>query len=290
MNCKIYLDPKEDKEQRCQLFFVIYANNKRAKIFSGVKVQPQNWNNGIIRKREFNGDLKQAILNTKFGILNSIITEAKLNMLLLDPSEIKETYLARIKKKEQKKTVSGKTGLLEFIDHYIVKYTDIHKPSTLRTFKQVKSKIRDFDKSITMEDINHDWMMRYCGFLVSENLEDSTIKFRHIKSIKVMAHEAKRIGIPVSDQVDLFKWKAVPKQPFYAEWKEVEDIQDITDFVFPIQEKVRDLFLLSCYTGLRHSDLKRIKPENLYKQGDQLVLRVIVTKTDFDYSIPIGNS
>lgn len=288
MNVNIYLDKKPDANAKCQLFFHITGNGSKSKVSSNIKVSPENWVNGSINKREPNYDLNNAILQTKFGMLNRIIAEAELKMMKSSPVEVKEAYLRKLKYKEQEKTILDKNGLVAYFDFYKEQYKNIHKANTIRGLKQVRDHIEKFDPTISMEDVNQTWLVGYCNYLIELKLEDSTIKDRHIKAIKSVCNEGRRNKVIISDQVDKFKWKAIPKQPFSATWEEVLAIQGITDFITPIQGLVRDLFLFSCYTGLRHSDLEEINPKNIIKQGDQLMLRVVVTKTDFDYSIPLN--
>lgn len=289
MNAKIYLDPKQDSNGNCQLFFHITGSGTKSKIFSGIKVVEENWSNGRILKREYNGDLKNSILQTKFSILARIIAEAELKGLKSTPAEIKSVFQTKIDQQEKgMTTLAGNHLLTGYLDYYENVYKTIYKHNTIRGIKQVRDHVEKFDPQVTMEGINHTWLVKYCSYLVKLELEDSTIKDRHLKSIKAAAKEALRNGIPVSDQVEKFRWKSTAKQPFFATWEEVQAIKAITEFVLPIQERVRDLFILSCFTGLRESDLREIQKDHISKQGEQIMLRVRVVKTDFDYSIPLG--
>ena len=50
-------------------------------------------------------------------------------------------------------------------------------------------------------------------------------------------------------------------------------------------DRVRDLFIIGCYTGLRFSDLSQIRPENFIKNGTQLKIKTV--KTGETVVIPI---
>jgi site-specific recombinase XerD len=52
-------------------------------------------------------------------------------------------------------------------------------------------------------------------------------------------------------------------------------------------ERVRDLFVIGCYTGLRWSDYKRIKPEHFYKRGEVTILYLKSEKTVHETKVPI---
>ena len=288
MTITIYLDTKPDTDGRQQIFFDVKGQNKRSRFSSGIKVHKDNFNGSTISKKEINADLKNALLQAKYSTLTNIIAEDNLKEIELLPSQVKESDTKRTKEKEPKKPVTGKHSLVEYFDRYKDLYSKVYKSNTIRADKQVKDHIIKFDPDIAIEDINQNWLVRYCSYLVDLELEDSTIKERHLKSIRNICKEARREGITVSIQLDKFTWKSQPKQPFFATWDEVEEIEKIKDFVLPIQERIRDIFLLSCYTGLRDSDLKEIRKENLFKQGKQTMLKIRVTKTNFDYAIPLS--
>lgn len=55
--------------------------------------------------------------------------------------------------------------------------------------------------------------------------------------------------------------------------------------LYGMTEKVRDMFIFSCYTGLAYSDLVKIKKSDVFKQGDDLCIRDKRVKTGQLYTI-----
>ncbi len=287
MNASIYMESRPDKTGRNSLFFYINGMGKRSKIFSGIKVLPQNWKQNRIHKNEPNFDLLNTLLQTKFNILSRIISEAKLKNLNVSPNDIKNAYLSNFEKKEEQNIV-GDHRLIPFMENYKKTYESIHKVSTLRALNQVKAQIEKYKPESTFEEINHLWLIGFCNHLIKEDMSDSTIKHRHLKTIKFLSKEAERSGIKINPEIYRFTWKSMAQTPFCASWEEVEKIKGITDLINKNLEIVRDTFILSCYTGLRDSDLRNISANNIVKQGVQTMLRVVMVKTDFDYSIPLS--
>lgn len=80
-----------------------------------------------------------------------------------------------------------------------------------------------------------------------------------------------------------FKAHKVPGFSIYLTESEIEDLYklDLTDK--PYLDRVRDLFIIGCWTGLRFSDFTSIKPENV--QGDFLHIKTF--KTGESVIIPI---
>lgn len=288
MRINTYLESRPDLDGKKGIYFFISANGKRAKLFSGVKIDPGNWIDGKIGRKEIDNNLKNSIIQTKLSLLSKIVTEAGLKLLKPSPEEVKQEFLFRISKGEEKKVLTQKHSIIDFIAAYKMKYANVRKPSTLRAVDQVTAKIKKFDPNSTLEGMTQDWILRYCSFLVGENIQDSTIKLRHLKTLKFLTKDALQLGIKVPSHIDKFKWKSQSKQQFFATWDEVEAIMNLTEFQYPFQEKVRDLFILSCFTGLRFSDLVKISRNNISTQSGQKMLRVVVVKTGFDYQIPLN--
>lgn len=289
MNLKIYLDSKPDKEGKCQIFFVLVGQGSRSKIYSGFKCNPDNWKDGQVLKGEDNHTLKNSIIKAKASLIDRIISEAGIKMIQISPTQVKKEFNDRMDKDAASDGVPvNRLLLVNYCDYYKKQYEGIREHNTTRAIKQVRDHIEKFSPKVSLIEVNHKWLTDYCKYLVSLGLEDSSIKDRHLKTIKGVCKDAMKDGIRISPQVEQFRWKTVEKQPFFADWEEVLAIQNIDNFVRNVHEKARDLFILSCYTGLRESDLGQLKKENFHKQGGYTMLRVRMEKTNFDYSIPLA--
>ena len=67
--------------------------------------------------------------------------------------------------------------------------------------------------------------------------------------------------------------------------EELEKFEKLDLSASPRLEKVRDLFLIGCYTGLRFSDFTQIKPENIITEKS--IIQVRTQKTGERVSIPL---
>ncbi|WP_445956929.1 site-specific integrase [Yeosuana sp.] len=71
----------------------------------------------------------------------------------------------------------------------------------------------------------------------------------------------------------------------YLSIDELQKIEKIDLKASPKLEKVRDLFLIGCYTGLRFSDFTQINPENII--SNNTVIEIRTKKTGQRVSIPL---
>ena len=82
----------------------------------------------------------------------------------------------------------------------------------------------------------------------------------------------------------------VLKEQTDAIYLTLEDLKDIelTDLTNkPHLDRVRDLFLIGCWTGVRFSDLKQIRQEGIEKDEHGEFIEIRTQKTGNDVSIPI---
>lgn len=82
-----------------------------------------------------------------------------------------------------------------------------------------------------------------------------------------------------------FKAHKVPGFSIYLNEGEIKDLYNLDLTKTPHWERVRDLFIVGCWTGLRFSDFTAIKPENI--QGE--LIHVKTFKTGEPVVIPIHN-
>jgi len=54
-------------------------------------------------------------------------------------------------------------------------------------------------------------------------------------------------------------------------------------------EKVRDIFVFCCLTGLNYIDLKRLSWNNFHKEGETIWIRINHAKTKLEMNIPLDN-
>jgi integrase len=84
-------------------------------------------------------------------------------------------------------------------------------------------------------------------------------------------------------QTKQFKAHKVPGFSIYLNESELTDIYNLDLSSQPHYERVRDLFLVGCWTGLRFSDFTSIRPENI--QGEYLHIKTF--KTGESIVVPI---
>jgi len=128
----------------------------------------------------------------------------------------------------------------------------------LRAFAEKEGRIIDF------KDIDLKFYEGFTKYLQDQKLAVNTIG-KKIQTLKIFLNSAKEEGLNNYDSFKSKKFVAITEDSdnIYLNEDELKKIYE-TDFSNrPGLDRVRDLFLVGCWTGCRFSDLSLIKPESI---------------------------
>jgi site-specific recombinase XerD len=149
----------------------------------------------------------------------------------------------------------------------------------LEMFAKYKNKYYDFD------EIDLDFYNEFIRFLRAEHKLATNTVGKHIKTLKTFLNDATEHGYNenLKYRSKQFKVFAEESESIYLNHKELETLYkfDLSDK--PTIERVRDLFIVASYTGLRFSDLHKIEPEKI----NDNILFLKQSKTGDKTEIPI---
>ncbi len=162
--------------------------------------------------------------------------------------------------------------------------------NTIKSYKTSYNKLlqyqRDKGLKLTYERIDLDFYKDYISYLSNMGLSDNSIG-KEIKNIKMVMRETHELGL---HQKLLFKSKtfAVNKsktEQIYLTEKELNELKNLDLATKPSLDRVRDLFLIGCYTGLRYSDYQSITKDSI---TEDKYLEIKQQKTKDSITIPIA--
>lgn len=264
---------------------------KRLKYSTGISVLPNQWNpiKQRVKKSSF---IDFQSINTKLDNLEALLKKIELSNRKAPPDKLRE--LMNIELKNDKKII---VTLNSFIDSYIneaiagtrltVKGTK-YKKGTIKAVKGFKSIFGKYQEdrniSLSFDDINLDFYNDFLLYLTTKNYSPNTIG-RHIKHLKVIMHEARDLGYHSNYEVDnkAFKIITIEVQDIYLTSDELERLEALDLSNNKTYDKIRDVFLVGCYTAQRYSDYSRINENNIKGR----VLHLIQKKTGETVIIPI---
>lgn len=313
-------DPKSSKDTGVMLFFSF--NGKRFKVASIEKINPKYWNEKIQKAKqsdnfptypEFNQRLenfKTTCLNVYRKYLNDNSQQQPL------PETIKHLIKAELVDKVEPEQVIPFT-LTTFADHITNEIKSGRRTSKkgqplsnsiFKIYKTNTAVLKEFEtsrrKTILFDDVTDTFYHDFIKFLRNNRkYSDNTIG-KHIRTLKAILKVAGKEGL--SSRTDYVDFAAISEDVDNIYLNEVElkriadlDLSDTNKFIEVIKgegeastkvkvsfnslDRVRDLFLVGCWTGLRFSDFSKIQSKH-FKNG---FIEIKTQKTGKEVVIPI---
>lgn len=140
---------------------------------------------------------------------------------------------------------------------------------TLKLLKEFSDQNRE--QPLNFNDINRDFNIDFVQWLKTKNVgtkeapknyKANTIA-KNIRNLKAFLNEATKQGVNSNMAFREFEKKTEDTDTIYLTPKELQTLWNLDLSNKPHLERVRDLFLVGCWTGLRFGDLSRVRPENI---------------------------
>lgn len=260
-----------------QVIYLVYrfGRNDKLAYSTNLKINPQHWNAKKYRVRDITECTTKDIINNRLNELEAV-TEKYITAEKADGNTITKeslrTFLDNYINPPKNNTGTLKGFLKVFIEdseNRINKNTGAkvsHK--TKLGYKRTLKYLEDFETKTKREydfkDIGLDFYNKYTAFLQSNKLSTNSIG-REIKTLKIILNEAKAKGKELNREFlnGCFVVTTEESDSVYLDEKELEKLYN-SDFSNNSRlDRVRDLFLVGAWTGLRFSDFTRIKTDNI---------------------------
>lgn len=192
-------------------------------------------------------------------------------------------------------------GFVEWVEKRIAERNDIRK-STKRNHMKLVALLRKIGNIRTFADVTKKNVLKMDTYLHSTGIRQTTIASYH-KFMKTYVHDAMSSGLIERDpyvgvKIDIGK-------SVWGRFLTVDEVEAIEKAEMPTEslERVKDLFLFQCYTGLAYADLMRfdmskaVKGEKYYlvtddrkKTGEGYTVVLMEKAMDilkkYDYKLP----
>jgi integrase len=290
MEPRFYLSSKTNKEGRSSVMLYISTLGKRITISTGKFIKPNNWNERAQRAR---GDSKEALEFNMFlisfgakaiAILSSLIENQEPEIIKKLKEQIKAAE--KIIKNKAANDLHGKNGsLLTFVENYQKtapksKGTKGQYLTTLNLLKEFQD--TTFHKPIDFESVDMPFYDQLITFFQDKKKYAVNTIGKYIKNLKFFMGEAEENDLHSNLKFKSKKFKKPTEESFsiYLTEKEIEQMFKHDFSEAPVKEMVRDLFVASCWIGVRIGDLLSIRKENI--GSNQISIRTIKTNEFVD--------
>ena len=252
----------------------VTSEGKRKWIGTTVKVYSDQWNKKKKVVNSVNSVQLNATLDGMMAKLNEFILDLVCNGQQFDFEKL-NSFL-------EKSTHSE--SFIEFIRARIDERTDLEE-STRKQHRTLLQSLEKFGKINYMDDLTQANITLYDEFLHQQGISQPTI-FNYHKRAKRYVHEAMKFGMLDTDPYKglHFERGKFEKRKYLTE-KELEMVRSCKINI-PAIERVRDLFLFQCYTGLAYADFEKFDFEkDVEEKNGKYIIADRRKKTNEDYKI-----
>ena len=290
-NAKFILKEPKSKEETL-IYMLFRYQYKRFKYSTGEKILPKFWNEDKQRVKETKQFPQYPEFNTRLSNFETAINTV-FRRLLNDGIQPDNKMLKQALEAELSGNIlqPRKITFLDFVEQYIEESKLHKKEGTVKVYKTTQKYLKAYSKKLKkdldFDSINLEFYNQYTAYLSVENNLSANTVGKHIKTIKSFLNEATDRGHNTNLDFKKRKFKTIREESdsIYLTVEELKKFENLNLSASPRLEKVRDLFLVGCFTGLRFSDFTQIKPENIIT--DRNMIQIRTQKTGERVSIPL---
>jgi len=294
---------KDSLQSKTPINLVIRWNNNRVVFPTGLSIKPCDWEGDKTKGKKYqrarptardHAELNSSLFRLEGMASKRFIQFVNDNNRQPTEEEYKCALLDAINPKTAKKA-DFFTFFEKFIEESVLKSNERTKrkyaKGTITIYSTTLKHLREFqkkrkDKKIDFNTIDMDFYYSFMEYLGREKRFGENYKGKLIKVIKLVLNDATERGINSNMAFKSKKFRAVSEdsENIYLNDDELKELYELDLRNNSRLERVRDLFYIGCQTGLRFSDLSRIKKENII--GNKLTIPKII-KTGGSIVIPL---
>lgn len=252
---------------------VIYGG-KRIDFTTGYRIDSSKWDSNKQRvKNGCTNKLKQSAseINSDLSLYETDIQNIFKEFELLEMMPTQEQIRVRFNSKRQglnfedvEDTKEPQKSLMDVFDQFVKEsgtqndWTD----STYEKFAAAKKHLKEFDSALTFESLTESRLIAYVNYLRdTRNMRNSTIG-KQLGFLKWFLRWSKKKGYNNNIAFETFKpkLKTTQKKVIFLTWTELTQLREynIPD-TKKYLDRVRDVFLFQCFSGLRYSDVFNLR-------------------------------
>ncbi len=277
---------------------VIFAGN-RIDFSTGYRIDASKWD--ADKQRVKNGctnKLKQTASEINTNLLmystdiQAIFKELEVFGIIPTPEQIRKAFTNKYKAPEPEIVEPEKpsTNLMDVFNEFVKEcgtqnnWTD----STYEKFATTKNHLIGFDANLTFESLNESKLTDYVNYLRdTRNMRNSTIS-KQLGFLNWFLRWSVKKGYNDNNAFKTFKpkLKSTQKKVIFLTWDELNQLKDCK---IPANkqylDRIRDVFLFTCFTGLRYSDVFNLKRSDVKSNH----IEVTTVKTADSLIIELNN-
>lgn len=259
-----------NKKGESLIYVNIHYYNNRFAYSTGEKIDRKDWDFEKQRTKKSYSDSTglNKYLNDLVSKIQETFNDYKRKGIIPTVDQFKESL-----EKDNQTNPQPQTNFFQDFDNWLDEVSPKVGATTQRAYKQFITHLKAWSKStrnpITYESFNESFYNRFfLKYLIEKKKMKNNTVSKHIGTMKTFLNYATRNGMNENRSFEGFQRMNVLTDAIYLTEVELGILfnKDLSNN--PKLNRVRDLFLIGCFTGLRFSDFTQIQPENIKQTAD----------------------
>ena len=286
------------------IFFRVTFNSNRVNLFTGFRIDRNDWdeNSSQIKKgiSNVNGETSDDI-NTKLSNLENdlqtFFMKCQIEDRIPDVLDLKICF-SQIKNKGNAKEKKGsdlvedkKETFFDVFDNFTDYSGKVNNWTidTHKKFEALKNHLFAFDPNLTFENLNSEGLPKLLSYFSNTLKLNNVTTKKYLKNLKWFLRFAVKNNYCDNKYFQQFtpKIKTADKVVIFLSEEEILKIRNLEiSQTKKYLERVRDILLFTCFTGLRYSDIQKLKKSDI--KNDKLY--IVTKKTSDSITIELNDT
>ena len=287
------------KKNGTHILMSITYNGSRIQTTINEKIDEKHWNQ---KKQRSKGSSTEAFnVNSYINKIENTARDIHYKFKLEAITPTKQQFKEKLSQKLN--GVNTSLSFYEFVDEFIKNSKNSKKLSTTKEYIYTLEDLKSFEKynkrRIDWDTLDLQFYESYMDYQYNIKGNSQNLFGKRIKTIKTFLNDATKKNI--NKYLMFYGFKVLKKRSdnIYLNEDDLKKIYKLDLSKNKRLERVRDLFIVGCRTGLRFSDLISLRKEDITKDGirfqsdktEEVLNTVIIEETQeilekYDYQLP----
>lgn len=283
---------KTRKNGEAPIMTTLTLNGERASFSTHKNVLPTEWDSKRQRVKGTNG--KARLINEYLDKVKEKLYRTEMELLdkgyILTAEVLRDAYLGKVDRLQKKTLFSVYEEFLADLKPAVgATISDDTYYNYERAFTLLKEFVfkRYSRQDYQLHELNYNFIANFDTFLRSEYKHKQNTAVKILKCLKHVVNIAVTNGYLSTDPFRTYKTeREVVEKPFLTQ----EELEIIINKDFPIKrlERVRDIFVFCCYTGLSYSDVKTLDESHFWTdESGRIWIKKRRVKTGVLFRVPL---
>lgn len=282
---------KMDKEGYAPIYAKVVINNQKIEFSLNKKVPPKQW---LVKTERTKPNTEENKLTNKqiegmksklYLVYSSLLSTNE----MLNAENFKSAFYGENNKKIPTLLEITRQHNINFEKMVGIKYSEGSYKNYRTSLKFYEEFIPSYNgkKDIALKEVNYNFAEAYFAFLTTIKTCAQNGANKQIQRLKTILNYAIKKGHLINNPLNSFTLEFSPVNKIALTMEELIRIQELKLQRSTLM-KVRDVFLLQCYTGLSFGDVKRLSKKDIHRISEnEYWIKMSREKTKIGFTVPL---